>query len=65
MLATMTLVICLKAAPAMCELKEVRVDAQACFYGGRNVAMAQVPESHELRSARCVPAFHPSARPRA
>jgi hypothetical protein len=56
MLATMTLVICLNAAPEVCELREVRVDAQLCFHGSRNTALMNVPEGYQLRSARCVPA---------
>ena len=56
MLATMTLVICLQASPEVCELKEVKVDAQLCFYGSSNVARSHVPAGYELRASRCVPA---------
>ena len=55
MTATLTLVLCLLSSPESCELKEVRVDAQACFYGGSNVANEHTPPGYALRSARCVP----------
>jgi hypothetical protein len=46
---------CLAATPEVCELKELRVDAHACFYGGHNVATSALPDGYVLRSARCVP----------
>lgn len=51
----LTIVMCLTADPQVCEIKEVRVDAQACFYGTRNSALPHVRDGYELRSSRCVP----------
>lgn len=54
--ATLTLVLCLAADPARCEVKDLTVDAQACFYGGANLVEANIPEGWRLERARCLPA---------
>lgn len=53
--ATLTLVLCLASNPESCEVRDLQVDAQSCFYGGSNVAAANTPEGFVLKSARCVP----------
>lgn len=53
--ATLTLVLCLATSPERCEVRDLQVDAQACFYGGANLIEANTPEGWRLKSARCVP----------
>lgn len=54
--ATLTLVLCLMAEPERCEVHDLRVDAQACFYGGANVIREHTPAGWMVQSARCLPA---------
>jgi len=55
MQATLTLVLCLVSAPEQCEVRQKRVDAQACFYGGANVVAAETPDGFRAVHARCDP----------
>jgi hypothetical protein len=52
--ATLTIVMCFAAIPEVCKLKELRVDAHVCFYGGHNVAVPALPDGYVPRPARCV-----------
>lgn len=55
MQATLTLVLCLVSAPDQCEVRQKRVDAQACFYAGANVVAAETPAGFRAVHARCDP----------
>ncbi len=63
MQATLTLVLCLLAAPDQCEVRQKRVDAQACFYGGANTIAAETPAGFRTVHARCDPDHKGSLAP--